>query len=401
VDDSKHEGHSEALLKAIDETRNTNRGPFFWPRIYDSETAKAAVRLGVVGASMIVALSLAGTILQPSSFFLAQAVVFVAIGFGIHRTSRIAAWMGLCLFPFAKVPFHLGIATVFFLITPFINGVRGAMAYHRYPKGSSISDPLSSTGELSEKASSQKILVYSVLIVLFALTVFYMKRQQIHSQRDNRPHSEEARQQMDATFEKQINDWIIAGVNLNSIQHFHKEQGFPLIFAGASCLDRSFDLLIARGVSVHATVPENGWNALDLLAIVPVCPEGSLSKMMGTLTQRGLDVNAPIGTTSPLQFAVNQGLISNARVLLQLKADVNRPVQDKTGLTPLMLACISGWSEMAKLLVDHGADVNAKSADGITALQICETLKKQNGEHSRPDRDFDAIINLLKQHGAK
>ena len=38
------------------------------------------------------------------------------------------------------------------------------------------------------------------------------------------------------------------------------------------------------------------------------------------------------------------------------------------GTTPLMMAAVRGWKEVAKELVSYGMDVNAKDADGMTAL---------------------------------
>jgi hypothetical protein len=405
MDNSKQEGHSEALLKALSETHDTNRDPFFWPHIEDSETAKTAIQLGVIGSCIVMLFSIAGAIVDSptilAEIFAVQAAIFGAIGFGIQKKSRIAAWIGLCLFPFSKVPFHFSLVMFFILLIPFLNGVRGTLAYRRYPADPLSSDLIYSARQISTRRLKQNILLYTVLMILFFLFVFHMKRKQIQLQND-RPHTEASRQQMDAAFEKTIIEWITAGVNLNSTQNFQHEQGYPLIFTGTNCLDHSFDLLISHGVDVHSTVQGRTMNTLGLLAIAPVCPEVSLEKMMGTLTQRGLDINAPVeGSISPLMFAVTLNLIPNARVLLQLKADVNRPAQDKNHLTPLLMASLRGWSEMARLLIEHGADINAKTAGGVTALQICEALKKVNGGHNQPGQDFDAIIKLLREHGAR
>ena len=43
-------------------------------------------------------------------------------------------------------------------------------------------------------------------------------------------------------------------------------------------------------------------------------------------------------------------------------------VQNRTGLTPLMLAAINNHSAMLRALIDHGADVNARTLAGWTAL---------------------------------
>ncbi len=57
-----------------------------------------------------------------------------------------------------------------------------------------------------------------------------------------------------------------------------------------------------------------------------------------------------------------------ARILLEHGADIN--LQDKKGWTALMLACFFEQDKAAKLLLEHGADVNIKNRKGKTALDI-------------------------------
>ena len=46
-------------------------------------------------------------------------------------------------------------------------------------------------------------------------------------------------------------------------------------------------------------------------------------------------------------------------------------VRDKRGTTPLMFAALDGSLDAMKVLVDAGADVNAKNAFDATALMWC------------------------------
>ena len=77
--------------------------------------------------------------------------------------------------------------------------------------------------------------------------------------------------------------------------------------------------------------------------------------------------------------------------MLESKADVN--VARKTdGITPLYMSSLDGHVEIVKLLLEAGADVNAKAYVGgkdYTPLSIA----KEKG-HSE-------IVKLLKEHGAK
>lgn len=60
------------------------------------------------------------------------------------------------------------------------------------------------------------------------------------------------------------------------------------------------------------------------------------------------------------------------------------------GYTPLMIASWSGWTNLVLLLLQHGADVNARSSRGDhSALSLAIT------------RNHQEIFALLLQHGAK
>ena len=71
--------------------------------------------------------------------------------------------------------------------------------------------------------------------------------------------------------------------------------------------------------------------------------------------------------------------------------DVN--AKDKHGYTPLHNAALEGHKEVAELLIQNGADVNAKSESVIgedkTALDWAV------------DQDHTRIADLLRKHGGK
>jgi ankyrin repeat protein len=70
--------------------------------------------------------------------------------------------------------------------------------------------------------------------------------------------------------------------------------------------------------------------------------------------------------TTDLEFAVKGGLVDLARHLLDLGVD--KELAGDKDQTPLVFACAKDQTEMTKLLVERGADVNAKNTDGTTAL---------------------------------
>jgi ankyrin repeat protein len=75
------------------------------------------------------------------------------------------------------------------------------------------------------------------------------------------------------------------------------------------------------------------------------------------------------------------------RLLLEHGADIN--AQSQSGRTPLHVASDNGALEVVCLLLERGADVEAKSNVGKTALQYAA------------DMEHDEVVELLREHGAK
>jgi quinoprotein dehydrogenase-associated probable ABC transporter substrate-binding protein len=90
---------------------------------------------------------------------------------------------------------------------------------------------------------------------------------------------------------------------------------------------------------------------------------------------------------TPLAIAAQNAKAGTIPVLLDSGADVNARVT-KGGYTPLMLASLSGSNGLANSLIDHGADANAVNSGGVTALMIAAA-----GNHP-------VIAELLLQSGA-
>jgi ankyrin repeat protein len=91
-----------------------------------------------------------------------------------------------------------------------------------------------------------------------------------------------------------------------------------------------------------------------------------------TLLNNGANPNASGGMTA-LMYAAQNGHLETAKLLIDKGADVNAK---DYGMTALMYAAQNGHLEIANLLIDEGADVNAQERDeGMTAL-MCAA---QNG----------------------
>ena len=81
------------------------------------------------------------------------------------------------------------------------------------------------------------------------------------------------------------------------------------------------------------------------------------------LEERGISLQDPAYARQPLHSAALFGRATLAAYLIERGCDVN---ERKSGKTPLMLNSHS--EKIARLLLEHGADVNAQDDDGRTAL---------------------------------
>jgi uncharacterized protein len=89
----------------------------------------------------------------------------------------------------------------------------------------------------------------------------------------------------------------------------------------------------------------------------------------------GADVNAAQGEylATVLMEAAVRGNLGVIRLLLEHGAAVN--AVDKDGWTALMGATVEGHLESVKLLLARGAEVNAKNHNGETALVMAAGMK--------------------------
>lgn len=115
---------------------------------------------------------------------------------------------------------------------------------------------------------------------------------------------------------------------------------------------------------------------------------------MRLLHQAGDSVNdiyiyAGIEPDPPLNLLSTFDDVEVARALLDCGAKVD--VTDSDGMTALAWATLANQTEMARLLIEHGADVNHVDKLGMTSLLYAASI----------DFGDSAMIELLIEHGAK
>jgi ankyrin repeat protein len=131
--------------------------------------------------------------------------------------------------------------------------------------------------------------------------------------------------------------------------------------AGNSELAR---FLIDSGANVNLR-SQNGMTPL-MCAAVSVDPSTT-----SLLLDRGADIGGPSGLTA-LHIAAGNGNIPVATILLQHGAQIN--ARDAAGYTPLIAAVKGRHEGMVHLLMKNGADVTQQGADGKTALDCADDL---------------------------
>jgi uncharacterized protein len=112
----------------------------------------------------------------------------------------------------------------------------------------------------------------------------------------------------------------------------------------------------------------------------------------------------PKGGLTPLMYAVRQGNLEAVQALVSAGANLNSLSADKS--TALLLATINGHFDIAKFLVDRGADVDVASMDGAMPLYaVVNTQWARKSFYPQPTTKYEKIsyLDLLKamlEHGA-
>jgi uncharacterized protein len=112
------------------------------------------------------------------------------------------------------------------------------------------------------------------------------------------------------------------------------------------------------------------------------------------------------GGLTPLLFAARQGHIEAATALLEAGAGINEPSKgDKT--PPLLMAIINGHFDLAKVLIDRGADVTAAATNGVTPLYATlnvqwapKSLYPQPRAYAQQKLSYLELMQLLIDKGA-
>jgi ankyrin repeat protein len=112
----------------------------------------------------------------------------------------------------------------------------------------------------------------------------------------------------------------------------------------------------------------------------------------------------PHGGWTALMYAARQNALAAAAALADAKADLN--ARDADGTTALQLAVINLHYDLASMLLNKGADPNAADSTGMTALYAATDMRAPANMMTRPDPklrdeiDAAGMVKVLLAHGA-
>jgi len=149
---------------------------------------------------------------------------------------------------------------------------------------------------------------------------------------------------------------IKAGANVNTVEKFHNQT--PLMWAATASKNapEMVKLLLAKGADFNRRALHTEWPS--------------------QITNEPRAQYRPVGGLTALLYAARDGCYECVDALLAAGADVNVPTPE--AVTPLMLALDNDHNDVAKLLMDRGANPKLWDWWGRTALYIVIDRKETN-----------------------
>jgi len=173
-----------------------------------------------------------------------------------------------------------------------------------------------------------------------------------------------------------------AGAKVDAVEQFGGQT--PLMWAAARRHPKMVELLLSKGADVNA--------------------RGAVRDYRRVATAESRAAPRDRGGFTPLMYAARGNCRECVEVLLKYKADVNLP--DPSYVVPMSIAMMNGNWDIAKRLIEAGADVNQWDMNGSSPLHVA--IANMNLANSRNPLDQDKpnkatpkdVIKMLLERGA-
>lgn len=124
---------------------------------------------------------------------------------------------------------------------------------------------------------------------------------------------------------------------------------------------------VTIGVSLLGILAAVGCGRMAVTPLIGAARAGDVARLR-TLLAEGADPNERGGVNdwTPLLHAIHKNQPESVKMLLEGGADIN--AKGREGMTPLIMAAGYGYADIVGLLLDRGADPQALTNSGVTAL---------------------------------